>query len=211
MNVHDWRRALFITAVCAAFASPAVADAAQLQQRGGAGNGRWSDAASREAYDRGFREGVGRGEDDARQGRAFDYERDSIYRNGDRGYDRRYGTRETYRVGFRQGFASGYRSGYDRVRVVVVDRRPGVGVQGRRVPATRQEPAFARGFSDGYEEGLDDGRDRDRFDLVGNRDYREADQGYYREYGSKDAYRNNYRAGYREGYEEGYRAGQWRR
>jgi hypothetical protein len=71
-----------------------------------------------------------------------------------------------------------------------------------------QEPAYARGFSDGYERGLRDGNDRDRYDPVGERDYRDADNGYFRDYGSRDAYRNNYRAGFRQGYEDGYRDGQ---
>jgi hypothetical protein len=78
----------------------------------------------------------------------------------------------------------------------------------RRGPIGYQEPAYARGFSDGYERGLNDGRDRDRYDPVGERDYRDGDNGYFRDYGSRDAYRNNYRAGFRQGYEDGYRDGQ---
>ena len=76
---------------------------------------------------------------------------------------------------------------------------------------TYQEPAFARGYADGYMRGLDDSRDRDRYDAVGHRDYRRGDEGYYRDYGSRDAYRNNYRAGFRQGYDEGYRSGGNRR
>jgi hypothetical protein len=68
-----------------------------------------------------------------------------------------------------------------------------------------QEPAFARGYGDGYSTGQADGRDRDRYDPVRHKDYRQADQGYSNAYGSKDAYRNNYRAGFRQGYEDGYR------
>lgn len=75
----------------------------------------------------------------------------------------------------------------------------------RRGPS--REPAAARGYSDGYRRGLNDGRDRDRYDPVGHGDYRSADPGYYRDYGSRDAYRNNYRAGFRQGYEDGYRDG----
>jgi flagellar biosynthesis/type III secretory pathway protein FliH len=79
------------------------------------------------------------------------------------------------------------------------------------VPRGVREPAFARGYSDGWEKGLDDGRDRDRYDPVRHGDYRSADEGYTRAYGSKDAYRNNYRAGFRQGYEDGYRDGRRRR
>jgi hypothetical protein len=68
-----------------------------------------------------------------------------------------------------------------------------------------QEPAFARGYDDGYRRGSGDGKDRDRYDPVGHRDYRSGEQGYSRDYGSRDAYRNNYRAGFRQGYDDGYR------
>jgi hypothetical protein len=88
-----------------------------------------------------------------------------------------------------------------------VPQRPGaapVRPLGRRA-GPYQEPAFARGYADGYATGAGDSRDRDRYDPVGHRDYRSADQGYQRDYGSRDAYRNNYRAGFRQGYDEGYR------
>jgi hypothetical protein len=68
-----------------------------------------------------------------------------------------------------------------------------------------QEPAFARGYDDGYMRGRDDSKDHDRYDPVGDRDYRRGDLGYERDYGSRDAYKNNYRAGFRQGYDEGYK------
>ncbi len=91
----------------------------------------------------------------------------------------------------------------------VEPRRPGfpnarpVRPQDRR--GAYEEPAFARGYSDGFMRGTGDGRNRDRYDPVGHRDYRSGDQGYYRDYGSRDAYKNNYRAGFRQGYDAGYR------
>ena len=75
----------------------------------------------------------------------------------------------------------------------------------RQAPGRYREPAAARGYADGYEEGIRDARGRDRYDPVRSRDYRNADQGYYREYGSREAYRNNYRLGFRQGYDAGYR------
>ena len=57
------------------------------------------------------------------------------------------------------------------------------------------------GYSEGWQQGGDDGRDRDRYDPVRHGDYKDADNGYERSYGSKDAYKNNYRSGYRQGYE----------
>lgn len=169
----------------------------------------------RDAYDRGYREGLRQGEFDARRGLALDFARDPIFRDGMRGYDRRFGTRDLYRDDFRRGFIDGYRSSYARLRPAppapyLQRNGPGVFAPQQR-PGGYQEPAYARGYSDGYRQGADDGRDRDRYDPVGHRDYRDADQGYYGSYGSRDAYRNNYRAGYREGYEEGYRFGTGRR
>jgi hypothetical protein len=46
---------------------------------------------------------------------------------------------------------------------------------------------------------------------VRHRDYRSADDGYFKSYGPKDAWETNYRAGFRQGYEEGYRDGNRRR
>jgi hypothetical protein len=80
------------------------------------------------------------------------------------------------------------------------DERPG-----RHGSRGYHEPAFARGYEDGYSRGAADGRGRNRYDPVRDKDYRNGDAGYSAAYGSREAYRNNYRAGFREGYENGYR------
>jgi hypothetical protein len=85
--------------------------------------------------------------------------------------------------------------------------RPGRGGVVRQPSWTHREPAAARGYADGYEEGRRDARGRGRYDPIRSRDYRQADQGYYRAYGPRDAYRNNYRFGFRQGYDAGYRSG----
>lgn len=160
------------------------------------------------AYDRGYREGMQQAQEDLREGRNPQPERSREYRDADNGYQQRYGSRDVYRNNFRRGFLTGYRTGYDRSRGAY-DRR-----DGRRFPTGARgysEPAFARGYSDGWEKGLDDGRDRDRYDPARHGDYRDADDGYSRSYGSKDAYQNNYRSGFRQGYEDGYRDGARRR
>jgi flagellar biosynthesis/type III secretory pathway protein FliH len=161
------------------------------------------------AFDRGYREGLQQGNDDARRGRIFEIERHSEYRDGDRGYNRRDGDRNWYRDNFRRGYASGYRTGYNNVRGDVYrgadiyqNRRDD---RGPRRLRGYQEPAFARGYSDGWEKGLEDSRDRDRYDPVRHGEYRSGDNGYQRSYGSRDAYKNNYRSGFRQGYEDGYR------
>jgi hypothetical protein len=180
-------------------------------------------AAERDAYRRGYQDGVRRGEQDGRQGRPFDLDRnsagqygadrDGAYRSAGRDNSRSnapFGDRPAVRDDFRRGYADGYRAGYDRTRYRRGDTR-----RGRQNPANRRggygDPAQARGYSDGYEKGFDDGEDRDRFDPLREGDYRDADNGYQREYGSRELYRTNYRAGFARGYEDGYRDGTARR
>jgi len=207
MAVPTWRQLLFATLACAVLTAPAFAGPGQGRSRGD--DRGWQGGANRDAYERGFREGLSQGEQDARGGRPFDIERDAAYRAGDRGYNRNAGSPAAYRDGFRQGFAAGYRSGFDRVRASFDQNRRRQDNRGPspRAPRGYQEPAQARGYSDGFTQGIEDGRDGDRYDPVGHSDYREADQGYSGSYGQKDAYKNNYRTGFRQGYEEGYRDG----
>lgn len=87
-------------------------------------------------------------------------------------------------------------------------RGRGIGRSGATPPGQArgyQEPAYTRGYADGFKLAQDDRQDRRSYDPVGHRDYREADQGFYRAYGSRDAYKDNYRAGFRAGYDAGYR------
>ena len=163
-------------------------------------------AQNRNAYDWGYREGIQQGENDGRRGGDPQAERNRIYRDADAGYSRGYGNRDAYRNEFRRGFTDGYREGFNRFR----NTGFGQGRRDRRDPRVLrgyQDPAFARGYSDGWEKGADDRRDRDRYDPLRHGDYRDGDDGWSREYGSRDAYKNNYRAGFRQGYEEGYRNG----
>ena len=84
---------------------------------------------------------------------------------------------------------------------------PPPGAPGVAAGRAYQEPAYARGYADGHRHAQDDREDRRSYDPVAHRDYREADQGFDRSYGSRDAYKNNYRAGFRAGYDAGYRDG----
>jgi hypothetical protein len=183
---------LFLAAMtCAALLLPAAAPTAGAQSARGQERG-WRLGQDRNDYERGYRAGLREGEQDARRGRAYDVQRDP-----------RFGARDD----FRRGFAEGYRAGFERARVRGDARVFGNGREAARRAGGYQEPASARGYSDGYARGLSDGRDHDRYDPVGERDYRDGDNGYSGAYGSKDAYKNNYRAGFRQGYEEGYRDG----
>ena len=155
-------------------------------------------------YDRGYTEGVREGEQDARQRRTYDLRRHDAYADGDRGYNRNLGDRERYREEFRRGFETGYRDAFDRVRGTSGNRRVNRGQYGGW-RGVYDEPAYARGYAEGFDKGRDDYDDRDRYDPVGHREYRDGDRGYKDDYGSKELYKQNYREGFREGYEDGYR------
>lgn len=64
---------------------------------------------------------------------------------------------------------------------------------------------FDQGYLDGFEKGREDARDRDYYDPVRHRWYRNADRGYDRRFGPRDAYRLAYRDGFGTGYDRGYR------
>jgi hypothetical protein len=74
-----------------------------------------------------------------------------------------------------------------------------------------EEPAYARGYADGFKRAQEDRKDRRGYDPSAHREYRDADQGFSRSYGTLEAYRNNYRAGFRAGYDAGYRDDNGRR
>lgn len=208
MRAHRWTR-IFAAAVIATACLTSTDAAAQGN---GIGRGRATAPGqlkkqNRDVYDRGYQQGLREGEQDARRNRPYQAGGWNNRRDAD--------------GDFRSGYLDGYRDGYSRGRGVRTDRRQDGayfprddrrdGAIVRRTPGGSQEPAVARGYSDGYEDGLNDGRDRNRYDPVGEKDYRSADRGYYGSYGSKDAYKNNYRAGFRQGYEDGYREGGLRR
>lgn len=197
--------ALTAAALISPFAHDAVS--AQALPRGiPRPNGGPQAMQNRDGYNRGYSEGTRQGELDGRRGRPFEYSTNPAFRNADRGYDQRNGNRQEYVTAYRNGFVDGYRSGYNRYRTVNGPfGRPNPGGTVRQIPRGYQEPAIARGYADGYEQGLQDSRDRDRYDPVGSRDYRDGEDGYYSSYGSREAYRNNYRTGFRQGYDAGYR------
>jgi hypothetical protein len=170
----------------------------------------------RRAYDYGYREGVKRGDDDGRKGRAFSFERHGDWRDADDGYSRSYGDREFYRRNYRRGFEAGYAEAYNRYRGYGYGRprgtsdypsgRYGYPSGGYGYPSgAYASPAAQTGYRDGYEAGRDDGRDRNSFNPIGSRRYRSGDHDYDSRYGSKDEYKRLYRDAFQRGYEQGYR------
>ena len=71
-------------------------------------------------------------------------------------------------------------------------------------------PAYGNGVNDGYEKGREDARDRDAYDPIRHKWYREGDRNYKNEYGSRQQYENVYREGFKEGYDRGYREAAYR-
>jgi hypothetical protein len=112
MKIRSRLLPAFALAAAVAVAAPACA------QTYGYG-GRYPDAGyareiERRAYDRGYREGLDEGRNDARKGRDYSPSRHGEYRDADDGYHRRDGDREFYRRVYRRGFEIGYRESFDR-------------------------------------------------------------------------------------------------
>jgi flagellar biosynthesis/type III secretory pathway protein FliH len=186
----------------------------------------------RVAYDNGFREGVKEGERDARSRNSFDYQDERTWQRADKGYHRSFGDRQRYEQTFRTGFASGYSDAYRRFAPGYDSRGNGgiypntrggyPGQGGYRNPGQGgygypgqggygYSPAHANGVSDGYEKGREDARDRDSYDPLRHKWYREGDRNYKSSYGPRQRYETLYRQGFQEGYERGYREWSYRR
>lgn len=149
--------------------------------------------AARAHFERGYRDGLRAGERDLRSRDSFSYRDERAWRRA---------PSSAYREGFERGYADGYRGGrYGRDNRYGRDDR--YGRDGRYGGFTNA--AAERGFRDGYAQGRDDARDRDRFDPVRAKKYRDGDDGYDRRFGSRDDWKREYRAAFRQGYERGYR------
>lgn len=68
--------------------------------------------AYRIAQQNGYNAGLQAGQNDQARRRAYNYNDDSEYRNGTRGYRSEYGDRNLYRQGFQEGYRRGYEEGY---------------------------------------------------------------------------------------------------
>jgi hypothetical protein len=65
--------------------------------------------------------------------------------------------------------------------------------------------AYDNGFREGVKQGERDGRGNRRYDPARHGEWRDADDGFRREYGNHDVYRRNFRVGFEQGYSQGYR------
>jgi hypothetical protein len=156
--------------------------------------------ARRAAFDTGYRDGLKRGEQAARDRRQLDVERERDYRDADNGYNRSFGDRRTYANSYRGGFTQGYREAYGRVT-----RGWNSGGWNNGGYGSAAYGAYQNGASDGYRKGLEDVDDREYPDARRHKWYRSGDHDYDDRYGSKEAYRVEYRRGFQEGYNRAYR------
>ncbi|HSA93746.1 MAG TPA: hypothetical protein VLE48_12100 [Terriglobales bacterium] len=152
-------------------------------------------------YDNGYRDGFNHGVADRSNRASYDY-RDASFQQADRGYAGWMGPRGQ----FRQGYRDGYRVGYDDAyfgRSAQITRTYDEGVVTVRPPGSG-DAAFANGYRDGLVAGRDEAREGKSFSPYNNGWYRNADRGYYGDYGSRDTYKHMYRQGYLEGYQQAY-------
>jgi hypothetical protein len=190
---------------------------AQAQYRNRDGYGYGQDVY-RIAADQGYRDGVNRGAEDARDNDRYNPEGTSQYKDGKNGHRSEYGNKEAYKQAYREGFRRGYdvgfrqyannRQGRGRNDDPYYGRNDDYGRSGDYGGYGRNDiyrVAQEQGYRDGVEQGAEHARDGKRFDPEGTRRYKNADQGYRSEYGNKEEYKQAYRGSFRQGYEEGYR------
>jgi hypothetical protein len=191
----------------------AAAPACAAQTYGYPTRGVYGRDIERRAYDYGYREGLEQGNNDARRNRSFSPERHGEFRDADDGFRRGDGDRSFYRQNYRQGFQVGYRESYNRLARSnggyggpVYGNRGGV-YNGPVVVAPRGgygNYAAQVGYRDGFDAGRNDARDRNRFDPVRSKRYRDGDHDYNNRYGDRELYKRDYRAAFEQGYREGF-------
>jgi hypothetical protein len=64
--------------------------------------------------------------------------------------------------------------------------------------------AYDNGFREGVRAGEKDGRRGRSYEYDRHDEWRDADDGYHREYGPREYYRRSFREGFRAGYAQGY-------
>lgn len=156
--------------------------------------------AGRYGYERGYRDGVDKGRHEGREHDRHDY-RTPDGRQASRGYERWMGPIELYQRGYQDGYQNGFGAGYretagnwgygDR------DRDGRWGHDGWRTGYDADWASVANRF--GYQDGAQAARE----DIYHHKSYNSKPRGrfgdrldgYRREYGSKDRYRDEYTAG----------------
>ena len=210
---------------CALMLVLGTAALAHEQDQRGRNQGRNASARDH-GYQIGYRDGGQHARGDRSSGRGSDY-RNADYQRGERGYERWMGNKGQYKQGYRDGYRAGYEQAYNgggwgnwpgrgRGRNDDVYTQPYPRYPGGSRGGARDDPwgrngrggdnniAHQTGYAQGLRDGREDRDDRKSFKLDRHGDYKKATDGYRKEYGNKDLYKNNYRAGYQRGYQQGY-------
>jgi hypothetical protein len=85
------------------------------------------------------------------------------------------------------------------------DRGPYGGYGNNRYYREIERRAYDNGYREGLRAGERDGRSNRRFDPSRHGDWRNANDGYRREYGDHTMYRRTFRSGFEAGYSQAYR------
>ena len=80
----------------------------------------------------------------------------------------------------------------------------GYGYQRGGVSRDVERRAYDRGYREGVKAGEEDGRKGRAFSFQQHGDWRDADDGYHRDYGDREFYRRVYRRAFETGYGEGF-------
>lgn len=94
--------------------------------------------------------------------------------------------------------ASGYSYGQGGYR----DRGP---YNDRGAYREMERRAYDNGFREGVRQGERDGRSNRRYEPQRHSEWRNANDGFRREYGDHNEYRRNFRSGFEAGYSQGFR------
>jgi hypothetical protein len=191
-----------------------IANARDQRYRGG------SLSVREHGNEHGYRDGYQRGREDRNEGLRYQYQSED-YRMADRGFEPYMGDREDFQEGYRSGYRGGYDDGYNGRSGrwgEIYGINPDAGADERDryesddVYVNRywgyRDVASDIGYRDGLEQGAKDRRNRKDFRPEKNDRYEDADHGYHKEYGPKDAFKAEYRQAFVRGYEDGY--GKWR-
>jgi len=213
-------------AISLVFGLIVIADNAAQAQYGGYGrNGGYGNGIYQIAQQNGYNDGYRKGQEDARE-RHNNPTGTELYKDGDNGYDRRMGSKDQYRAVYRQAFLRGFNEGqasyygggygqYGNNGGYYPDGRyPSNGGYGNYGGYGNgngiYQIAQQNGYNDGLRKGAEDAREGHN-NPTGTSLFRNADNGYDRSMGSKDAYRQAYRQAFLQGFSEAQRGGRYNR
>lgn len=185
------------------------------------------------ARQNGFHDGVEHGREHRLERKRYDPTGTRHYKDATDGYRSGSEDKNTYKQAYRQGFRTGYDEGYyGNGRSSGYDPSYRDEPYYREDTYRRDDPYYRRdrrerddrdyeyggrnyvyriaqenGYRDGVTHGAEHRSDGKRNNPGTTRHYKDADEGYRSEYGSKDTYKQAYRDGFRRGYDEGYYRG----